>query len=159
MEWILDLLTTYTHHSQLKVITALSLISTLYKSPQQPLCLFQPAALRSRSLSTASNNGDSSDSRVRVPLPQCPVRNSTLNCQLRDSQSNSLLKLPTISLPSLLNYSQLAWGPLWADPTENTVPLLSRECSFPRERAYRAVAYKWPFDSPIAQQRLYMLPC
>jgi hypothetical protein len=28
-----DLLTTYTHHSELQALTALSLISTLYKSP------------------------------------------------------------------------------------------------------------------------------
>jgi hypothetical protein len=40
--WIreLDLLTTYTHHSELHVTTALPLISTLYKSPQHPLSLF-----------------------------------------------------------------------------------------------------------------------
>jgi hypothetical protein len=37
----MDLSTTYTHDSEL--ITALSLISTLYKSPQHPLSLFQPA--------------------------------------------------------------------------------------------------------------------
>jgi hypothetical protein len=36
----LDFLTTGTHHSELQVITALSLISTLYKSPQHPLSLF-----------------------------------------------------------------------------------------------------------------------
>jgi hypothetical protein len=34
MDWILDLLTTYTHHSELQVITALSLVSALYKSQQ-----------------------------------------------------------------------------------------------------------------------------
>jgi hypothetical protein len=43
MDWILDLLTTCTHHSKLQVITALSLLSTLYKSQQHPLSLFQPA--------------------------------------------------------------------------------------------------------------------
>jgi hypothetical protein len=43
MDWILDLLNTYTHHSELQVITAPSLISTLYKSPHHPLNLFQPA--------------------------------------------------------------------------------------------------------------------
>jgi hypothetical protein len=43
MDWILDLLTTYTRHSELQVITALSRISTLYKSPQHPLILFCPA--------------------------------------------------------------------------------------------------------------------
>jgi hypothetical protein len=32
LDWWMDLLTTCTHHSELQVITALSLISTLYKS-------------------------------------------------------------------------------------------------------------------------------
>jgi hypothetical protein len=32
-----------THHSGLQAIAALSLISTLYKSPQHPLSLFQPS--------------------------------------------------------------------------------------------------------------------
>jgi hypothetical protein len=35
--WILDLLTTYTHYSELKAITAPFLIATIHKSPQQPL--------------------------------------------------------------------------------------------------------------------------
>jgi hypothetical protein len=35
----MDLLTTYTHHSELHVTTALSLISTLYRSSQHPLSL------------------------------------------------------------------------------------------------------------------------
>jgi hypothetical protein len=43
MDLWLDLLTTYTHNSELQVITALPLISTIHKSPQQPLSLFQPA--------------------------------------------------------------------------------------------------------------------
>jgi hypothetical protein len=43
MDWILDLLTTYTHHSELQAITALSLISTIHSSPQHPLSLFCPA--------------------------------------------------------------------------------------------------------------------
>jgi hypothetical protein len=32
MEWILDLLTTYTHDSELQAITALLLISTIHRS-------------------------------------------------------------------------------------------------------------------------------
>jgi hypothetical protein len=43
MDRILDLLTTCTHHPEVQVITALSLISTLYKPPQHALNLFQPA--------------------------------------------------------------------------------------------------------------------
>jgi hypothetical protein len=39
----MNLLTCITHDTELQVITVLSLISTLYKSPQHPLRLFQPA--------------------------------------------------------------------------------------------------------------------
>jgi hypothetical protein len=40
MDWWMDLLTTYTYHPELQVITALSLIFTLYKLPQHLLSLF-----------------------------------------------------------------------------------------------------------------------
>jgi hypothetical protein len=43
LDWILDLLTTLPHDLELQVITVPLLISTLYKSPQHPLSLFQPA--------------------------------------------------------------------------------------------------------------------
>jgi hypothetical protein len=42
-DWILDLLNTLPHDLELQVITVPLLISTLYKSPQHPLSLFQPA--------------------------------------------------------------------------------------------------------------------
>jgi hypothetical protein len=42
-DWWMDLLTTCTHHWELQAITAPQLISTVHKSPQQPLSLFQPA--------------------------------------------------------------------------------------------------------------------
>jgi hypothetical protein len=74
-DWLTDLLTTYTHHLELQVIKALSLICTLYESPQHPLSLF--AACRvfvSRSLTTASNSGDSSASRAQVLSSQPPVQ-------------------------------------------------------------------------------------
>jgi hypothetical protein len=57
----MDLLTTYTHHSELQVITELSLISTFYKSLQaesSSAC----SVFTSRYLVTASN----SDSSVSV---------------------------------------------------------------------------------------------
>jgi hypothetical protein len=41
-DWRMDLLTTYSHDSELQVITAPSLISTIHKSPQHRLSLFQP---------------------------------------------------------------------------------------------------------------------
>jgi hypothetical protein len=80
MEWCMDLLTAYTHNLELQVITALSLISTLHKSPQHPISLFVACCVFiGRSLATASNSGDSSASRARVLSSQPPVQNSTLN--------------------------------------------------------------------------------
>jgi hypothetical protein len=84
MAWISDLLTTCTHHSELHVITALSPISTLHKSPQHPLSLF-PACyvFNSRSLATASNSGDFSASRAHIVTVRWISHNWTLvNCQL-----------------------------------------------------------------------------
>jgi hypothetical protein len=66
MDWWTDLLTTYIHHSELQPITALSLISMLYKSPQQPLSPFPACCVfNSHSLATASNSGDSSASHAQ----------------------------------------------------------------------------------------------
>jgi hypothetical protein len=63
----MDLSTTYTHDSELQAITAPPLLSTIYKSPQHLLSLFPGCCVFiSRSLATASNNGDSSASRAQV---------------------------------------------------------------------------------------------
>jgi hypothetical protein len=43
LDWPMDLLTTYTHDSELQAIAAPPLIFTFHKSPQHPLSLFQPA--------------------------------------------------------------------------------------------------------------------
>jgi hypothetical protein len=77
----MDLLTTYTHKPELQVITALSLISTIYKLPQHPLSLF-PACyvFTSRSLSTAFNGKDSSASRSQVFI--LTASRAELNAQL-----------------------------------------------------------------------------
>jgi hypothetical protein len=61
--WIDDL-----HNSDVQAITALSLIYTLYKLPQHPGIIFQPAGLTSRSLAAASNIAHSS-ATVLAPLP------------------------------------------------------------------------------------------
>jgi hypothetical protein len=80
LDWWMDLPNTYTHHSELQVITAPPLISTLYKSPLHPLTLFPACCVFiSRSLPAASNRGDSSASRAQVLSSQPPVQNSTLN--------------------------------------------------------------------------------
>jgi hypothetical protein len=60
----MDSLTAYTHDSELQSVTAPPLISTLYKSPQHPLSLCQPAVLTSHFLVTASDTGDFSASRA-----------------------------------------------------------------------------------------------
>jgi hypothetical protein len=73
----MDLLTTYKHQSELHVTTALSLISTLYKSTQHPLSLFPSCCVFiSRFLATTSNSGDSSASRAQVPSSQPPLQSS-----------------------------------------------------------------------------------
>jgi hypothetical protein len=71
----MDLLATYTHDSELQAITAPPLISTIHKSPQHPLSLFQPAVFTSRSLATASNSGDFLASSSQVLSSQPPVQN------------------------------------------------------------------------------------
>jgi hypothetical protein len=68
LDWTLALLTTLQHDWELQVITAPSLISTLYKSPQHTLSLFQPAVFTSRSLVTDSDSGDSSTSALKFSL-------------------------------------------------------------------------------------------
>jgi hypothetical protein len=86
MDWRINLLTTYTHHSQLQAILALSLISTLYK--QNTLSLRQPTVFSSRSLAT-SDSGGSSASPVFTASP-CRIQISGDNCQITP-------RLPAIS--------------------------------------------------------------
>jgi hypothetical protein len=68
LDWWMDLLTTYTHDSELETITVPLLISTFPKSPQHPLSLFFPICciFISCSLATASNSWDSSALRAQV---------------------------------------------------------------------------------------------
>jgi hypothetical protein len=111
MDFWMDLLTTYAHQSELQVITALSLISTLYKSLQHRLNLFPACRVFiSLSLATASNSGDSSASRVQVILSQPPVQNS---CQLSTQLRRhlfwvSLAELNLTACPSPLPYNRFA---------------------------------------------------
>jgi hypothetical protein len=61
-------------------MTALSLISTIYKSQQHPLSHFLPVVFTSSSLVTAANCGDSSASIV-TPLPAAYHSVNELNHQ------------------------------------------------------------------------------
>jgi hypothetical protein len=76
--WIgeLDLLTTCTHHTELQVITALFLISLLYKSQhtKRPLAC---SVSNSCSLAMASNSGDSSASHAHIVTVRWIFRNWT----------------------------------------------------------------------------------
>jgi hypothetical protein len=75
LDWWLDLLTAYTHDSELQAITASPLIPTIHKAPQHPLNLFPIyCVFTSCSLTTASNSGDSSASRFLVHLHSLPCR-------------------------------------------------------------------------------------
>jgi hypothetical protein len=60
LDWILDLLTTYTHNSELQVIIASSLISRAF-AKSFPAC----SVFTRRSLVRASNSGDSSASALK----------------------------------------------------------------------------------------------
>jgi hypothetical protein len=100
MDWISDLLTTFTHHSELQAIN--SAIANLHDPS-----IFKPAVFTRRSLATVSNSGDSSASRAHVVPSPTLVQNclpgiysGTLNPILCCSR-----QLQTVSLLSLLNYS------------------------------------------------------
>jgi hypothetical protein len=66
LDWILDLLTTYTHNLELQVITAPSLISTLYSSLEHTVSCSQSGTRRF--LVTASNKGYTSVSGLKSSL-------------------------------------------------------------------------------------------
>jgi hypothetical protein len=85
--WWMDLLTTYIRHSELNVITEMSLISTLYKSPQHTLILFQACCIfNSHLLAMASSSWDSSASRAHVVTVWLISRILVLvNCQINHS--------------------------------------------------------------------------
>jgi hypothetical protein len=106
----MDLLTTFTHDSELHTITALSLIYILYKSLQQPPKLFQRAVF-SWSLATASNSAASSASSARLLSSQAPVQNC-LNFQLNWLRATYITTDGQSA--SLSWYQAPIWG-LWPD--------------------------------------------
>jgi hypothetical protein len=91
--------------------TATLHISQFTTAPAEPfssLLCFQPAVPRQWLLTVESlqlpllrSSHHIRPRRTQLSIPPIP----TANCQLRQSQSNSLLQLPIISLTSLLNYS------------------------------------------------------
>jgi hypothetical protein len=69
----MNLLITYTHDSEIQVITAPLLICIVHKSPQHPVSFFQ--VFTSRTLAAASNGGDSSALHAQVFSSQPLVQN------------------------------------------------------------------------------------
>jgi hypothetical protein len=128
----MDLLTTYTQHSELQVITALSLISKFYKSPQHPPSLLPACCvLISHSQATASNSGDSSASHTQVLSLQPPMQNSqSAHCQLNYSTIYSQSSLqnwtlncqPSIDWIAPFAFFIAPWhGPHWKHHSSSVV--------------------------------------
>jgi hypothetical protein len=103
MDWWMDLLTTYIHHLELQVITAISLISILYKSQQHPLNLLPACCVfSSHFLAMAFHSGKSSTSYTHVVTVQ---QNHTTG---HLSTANSTIVLSLLGLPCR---AQLNWQP------------------------------------------------
>jgi hypothetical protein len=135
----MDLLITYIHHSELLVITAPLLFSTILRSPQHPLSLFPVCCVFNRPfLATASHSGDSAASRSHVDtdrrishnwtLFSCHLNYSTISSQPSLQSSTQLPNLNWIFRSPTNYYTSLNWTAisrlysLGADPTEKPPP-------------------------------------
>jgi hypothetical protein len=107
MDWILDLLTPLRAASTFSATANLHTLQ-ITTAPAKPLSAC--CSLTSRSLTTASNGGISSASRVQVLLPQPPVQNS---CQFPQLPTLNSLWIIRSADPGFSLYS------LGADQTEN----------------------------------------
>jgi hypothetical protein len=145
----MDLLTTCLHHSELPVITALSLISILYKWRQHPISLFQPtvfstAVLWQRNLTveflqlptlTSLLSGEypatelfswppdfqlSTEQDRHLFSATLPELNSSANPQLTQSQSQNYFTTGGLP-PTNLSWRQAPWDtrPVIFFPTEH----------------------------------------
>jgi hypothetical protein len=131
MDWMLDLLTTCIHYSELQVITALSLVSTFYKSLHAKS--FSVCNVSNNCcLAKTSNNGESSASRPHVVTLRRMSRNWTLSAGLRSSLY-SLGADPTENTASNIPSFVVMGACLRSDIVDGfTEPLPRNACSFPR---------------------------
>jgi hypothetical protein len=158
IDWILDLLTT--HHSELQVITALSLISTLYKSSQYLLSFPACCVFNSRSLATASNTWESSASHAQLLPSPCLVQNCLPNISSAelDRHFAELSFTQHYRNSSLFLHSHSARTEQKA--SFQIIPQLLLAYSLPLKFVYRAVAYQWtsPLD-PVFRPSGVMSQC
>jgi hypothetical protein len=178
MDWWMDLLTAYTHHSELQVIIALSLISTAPTKPF-PVC----SVITRRSLATVSNNRDSSASRAQVLTSQPSLQSGTkvkvkvkVTLRLTVSESVSLGVEPHLGLMTryLLLFDSFGLvfvgRPLWREdgwlfymllalasvvflrsesPGTRDHILLSQIRDFPLRRLLRLTWSRWMYSTPL----------
>jgi hypothetical protein len=127
LDWIFDLLTTYTHDSELQAITEPSLISTIHKSPQHMRSLSHPAV---------SSPAVPWQRLLTMDILQLPVLRSSLS-------GGSLL---TTTFPHRLPYatdsvaSIVALITLCTDRVLNILSKNTHTYLLPREHVYQAVA-------------------
>jgi hypothetical protein len=132
------------HTTRNYTYTALPLISTLYSSPQHPVSIFQPAvsstavswsqlltfeilqlqlpAVKSSLSQPAMQNSCQFTVNCQLPIPELSIQfcAAAANCQFRNSQSSSLLRLFRIIHSADLGSSLYS---IEADLTENTVSI------------------------------------
>jgi hypothetical protein len=99
LDWCMDVLTTYKHHLELQIITALSLMLTIFKSTQHALSPFPDCSIFvSRFLATIFNSEDSSALCDQVSSSQPPGQNSCPNGQLTIPRLAAISRQPLILL-------------------------------------------------------------
>jgi hypothetical protein len=158
-DWWMDLLTTYTHNSELQVITAPWLIYTPYKSLAHAKCSQSSLVVSWQRILTQQSHCNYSTHKIFLSLPHsCSsflhrrTSNSQLNLIAISSQppwQNSaelaapiLFFIPTLHGPNrkyrfqqkLSCYKGVFTDPLLRNGLHKPAVLLLRACSFPWER-------------------------
>jgi hypothetical protein len=107
LDWWMDLLTTYTHDSELQAVTAPPPITTAPAKPFPACCVFT-----SRSLATASDSGDASASRPQVLSSQTAVQNwlGCPSCLQDNSSARTRQKHPVSNSTSIVARRFVAAG-------------------------------------------------
>jgi hypothetical protein len=112
-DWWMDLLTTFTHDSDLQAIAASTLISTIHKSRQNLRSLFTACCVfTSRSLITTFKSADSSASSAQILSSQPPVQNS-VQISLSYRTANQLNWTHCYNCPGYIFSARSIWKTLF----------------------------------------------